>query len=322
MGTGIVSVALWLDGQKTLSRVLLFICAIAWVTLGALLAVRIGRERDRVRLGARSPAALTGVAGTEVLGTGVLLLGWNWAGIALLVIGLVLWLALLGPVLTHWVVPTIGVSFVLAVATESLTAVCAALASAEDASWLLIVALVLLVLGLVFYVFVLVRFDFAQLAVGRGDHWITGGALAISTLAAARIALAAVSLHSLAVTVGALKVLTVVLWALSLAWLPALVIAEVARPRWGYDIRRWATVFPVGMYAACSGLGGSAAHASVMTSFARIWAWVGLAVWLVVFAAMLGPRRAARPRRGVIARSWWRPTMHPRAARLGYPNAD
>ena len=64
-------------------------------------------------------------------------------------------------------------------------------------------------------------------------------------------------------------------------------IAEVAWPRPGYDVRRWATMFPIGMYAACSGLGGSAAHASAMTDFARVLVWIAVAVWLVVFVAML-----------------------------------
>ena len=50
---------------------------------------------------------------------------------------------------------------------------------------------------------------------------------------------------------------------------------------------RLETVFPVGMYAACSFVVGTVAHASGITDFARVWVWVGLAVWAVVFAAML-----------------------------------
>jgi hypothetical protein len=41
------------------------------------------------------------------------------------------------------------------------------------------------------------------------------------------------------------------------------------------------------MYAACSFLVGSAAHAGGITDFARVWVWVGVAVWLIVFAAMI-----------------------------------
>jgi hypothetical protein len=34
--------------------------------------------------------------------------------------------------------------------------------------------------------------------------------------------------------------------------IPPLIISEIIRPRLSYDVRRWATVFPFGMYAACS----------------------------------------------------------------------
>ena len=46
-------------------------------------------------------------------------------------------------------------------------------------------------IGLGLYALVMARFDFAQLRVARGDHWVTGRALAICALAAALITLAA-----------------------------------------------------------------------------------------------------------------------------------
>ena len=111
MGTGIVSIALSLDGSEMLSRILLAVAAVVWVALGVLLVGRAARDRSRFHHEARSPAALTGVAGTAVLGTRLALLGWDWAGVALLAIALVLWAALLTPVLTHWTTPTVGVSW-------------------------------------------------------------------------------------------------------------------------------------------------------------------------------------------------------------------
>jgi Voltage-dependent anion channel len=231
-----------------------------------------------------------------VLGTRLTILGWGWAGIALLVIAAGFWLVLLGPVLRNWVTPTVGVSLVLTVSTESLAVLSAAVATSEHADWLLDAALAPFVLGLAFYAFVISRFDLRQLVVGRGDHWITGGALAISTLAAGRITLAAHSLHELSGLAGTLKTISVVLWVLTIAWLPVLLVAEVLRPRLGYDVRRWSTVFPVSMYAACSFVVGAAAHAPAITDFARVWVWAGVAVWLIVFAAML--RRGLRMLRG------------------------
>ena len=75
----------------------------------------------------------------------------------------------------------------LIVATESLAVLAATLSVMERTEWLLVIALVPFVLGLGFYVFVIARFDLGQLTVGYGDHWITGGALAISTLAAGKL---------------------------------------------------------------------------------------------------------------------------------------
>ncbi len=167
-------------------------------------------------------------------------------------IALAFWLVPLAPVLTHWVTPTVGVSLVLTVSTQSLAVLSAALAASERADWLLYTALTPFLLGLGFYVFVISRFDFRQLAVGRGDHWIRGGALAISTLAAGRITLAAKAPHQLGGVAGTLKVVSLVLWGLTIAWLPVLLAAELLTPRLRYDVRRWSTVFPLGMYAACS----------------------------------------------------------------------
>jgi hypothetical protein len=39
---------------------------------------------------------------------------------------------------------------------------------------------------------------------------------------------------------------------LTMLWLPVLLLDEALHPRPRYDVRRWSTVFPVGMYAACS----------------------------------------------------------------------
>ena len=72
---------------------------------------------------------------------------------------------------------------------------------------------------------------------------------------------------------------------------PVLLAAELLRPRLRYDVRRWSTVFPVGMYGACSFVVGAAAGAPGVADFARIWVWAGVAVWLSVFLAMLARGR-------------------------------
>jgi hypothetical protein len=292
MGTGIVSVGLLLDGEATLSLILLIIDAGLWIALVELLPARALSDWTRFRVDLRSPTALTSIAGTGVLGTRLTLAGWTGTGAALLVIAVMIWLALVPYVLRHWEMPTTGGSFILTVCTESLALLAAALALAARDSWLLYASLVPFGLGLVFYLGVLVRFDLRQLLLGRGDHWVTGGALAISTVTAGRITVAAEHLHLLAGAHVALRDLSLALWAATMVWLPFLLVAEAIRPRLSYNVRRWSTVFPVGMYAACSFVVGEVTHTSGITDFARVWVWVALAVWLVVFAAMLslGPR--------------------------------
>jgi tellurite resistance protein TehA-like permease len=296
MGTAIVSIGLSLDGREVLSRVVLAMAAALWVTLAGLLPLRAGRDRARFRSDVRTPGALTAPAATAVLGTRLTLLGWAWAGIAALMVAFALWVALLRPVLAGWTSPTVGASLLLAVSAESLAVLSATLALQEHKRWLLIAAVMLLGLGLVFYLFVISRFQFRQLAVGRGDHWITGGALGLAALASAQIAAAASALDILGAGRGALKDIALGLWALTMLWLLVLLLAEARWPRLEFDDRRWSTVFPLGMYAACSFAVGVAAHADAIISFARAWVWIGLAFWVIVSAATI--RRSADVLRG------------------------
>jgi tellurite resistance protein TehA-like permease len=287
MATGIISVAVALEGLEALSRVLLAIAALEWMAIGLLLADRALRNPDRVRLEARTPGALTGVAATAVLGARVTPLGWTWAGAALLVIASALWCLLIAPVLLHLATPTGGVCLMLTVSTESLAELAATIAGKDGEPWLLYASLAPFLLGLLFYAIVIVRFDPRQLITGCGDQWVTGGALAISALAAAHIALADGTVRALAGIHTQLRVVVLMLWAAALAWLPVLMATELVRPRLGYDTRRWATVFPIGMYAACSYVVGATEAAPAITGFGRVWTWAAFAAWLVVTASML-----------------------------------
>lgn len=291
MATGVVSIALSLDGQQTLSRIMLAIAIMIWAALAVLAPLRAARDPAGFWADVRTPAALTGSVATAVLGIRLTLLGWTWAGIATLIIAFLLWAALLGPVLAGWRSPTVGVSLLLAVSAESLAVLAATLAAPEHARLLLIAALVPfgLGLGLGLYGFIISRFGLDQLVVGRGDHRITGGALGISALAAAKIAAVG---DALGILEGvALKDIAAGLWVLAMLWLLVLLGAEARWPRLRYDARRWSTVFPLGMYAASSFAVGAVAHAGAITSFARLSVWVAVVAWAIVFVATLGRAR-------------------------------
>lgn len=126
------------------------------------------------------------------------------------------WALLLGPALRHWQIPTAGVSFVLAVATESLAVLGATLAVSYHAGWLASAAVAALVLGLALYVVTAARFDLRELLTGHGDRWVAGGALAISALAAGKVTEAAAALGQFTGQHQALATSTLVLWCLAM----------------------------------------------------------------------------------------------------------
>ena len=282
MGAGIVSTDLYSDHKLLLSSIMLWSAVGVWLVLG----VRLAYPRDRFAREASSPAAFGGVAGTAVLGTRFALQGYYVAAGALLALSGVWWVLLVMPVLRHWRTPTIGMSFLLSVATEGLAVLGATLAISYRAGWLLIAAVPPLFLGLAFYAFTAARFDLRQLVNGHGDHWVAGGALAISTLAAAKITEAGGTLRHFSVQHSALTAGTLVLWCLAMAWLLPLVTAEVLRPRLGYDVHRWATVFPLGMYAACSFATGQVTGITGITDFGRVWTWVSFTASLLALAGL------------------------------------
>src|SRR5436190_6335987 len=107
MGTGIVSLALSLDGRATLGRILLVATALAWLALVALLAAELARRRYV----ASTPSTLTAATGTSVLGAGLVHRGDSAVGAGLLVVAFALWLLLLPTVLKHWTTPTVGGAF-------------------------------------------------------------------------------------------------------------------------------------------------------------------------------------------------------------------
>ncbi len=291
MATAIVSIAIQSDGQEALSRALLVIATVMWGLLGGLFLTRLRHDRSRWRDEAARPAALTGVAGTAVLGARLTELGWSWAGRALLALATVLYLVLLSVWMRERSVPSGGVGFLLVVAPESLAVLAAALADRTGVAWPALVAVVPFVAGLDAYPVVLARFETrAQLRFGAGDQWVSGGALAISTLACARIAETTASHRALAELHATLRIASLVLCALTIAWLPVLLGAEARWPRPSYDVRRWATVFPLGMYSVMSVATGALTNVPALVTFGKTWAWVALAAWAVTTLGALKRR--------------------------------
>lgn len=295
MATGIVSVGLHLTGYEVLSRIALVLGCVAWLGLAAAFAVRLLRERTRWVAEAGTPGALTAVAATTVLGTRFSALGRQQLAEALLALAALLWPVLLVLVVGHWKRRMPGAVFLGCVATQGLAVLGATLAAAEATAWLAHTALVLFWLGLVLYGFALARFDLRQVTEGLGDHWVAGGAMAISALAGSKL-LAADSArlylwnnddHDV------LRKVTVALLVLDLAWYAVLLVAEVVRPRLSYDVRRWATVFPMGMTAAATLSVAAAVDVSWLEIPGEVLLWIAVAAWLAVAAGAVLKTQAA-----------------------------
>ncbi len=286
LGSGIVSIDLYSDHQPVLSAIMFWFAAGVWLLLAVMLGMRLAYQRDRFAREAGSPAALTGVAGTAVLGTRLAIEDYH-AAAALLAVSGVCWALLVVPVLRDWKTPTAGVSFLLTVSTEGLAVLGATLAVSYRAGWLVSAAVAAHVLGLAFYVFTAARFDPRDLLTGHGDHWIAGGALAISALSAGKITQAADALRQFSGQHQVFTTSTLVLWCLAMVWLLPLVTGEILRPRLGYDVRRWATVFPLGVYAASSFTTGQVTGITGITDFGEVWTWVAFTASLLALAGLI-----------------------------------
>lgn len=294
MATGIVSVGLHLTDHETLSRIVLAIACASWLALASDFAVRLLREPSRWIAEAGTPGALTGVAATTVLGTRFSALGWQPLAEALLALAVVLWPGLLVLVVRHCRRPMPGAVFLSCVATEGLSVLGATLAGSQATAWLAHTALVLFWLGLALYVFALTCFGPREVIEGHGDHWIAGGALAIAALAGAKL----IDVGSAGTYLwnnddsAALHTVTILLLVLDLCWYAVLLAAELAWPRLGYDVRRWATVFPMGMTAAALLSVGVAAGIPGSRGPGEALLWVAVVAWLAVAAGAVADARA------------------------------
>lgn len=284
MATGIVALALRLDGLSGVSWVLAGIAAVVYVVLVvAHLVGRAGRPRSR----GEAVGWFAFVAATEVLAS---LSRWHHVSLVLWAIGAAAWLPVVVLVLAARPAPDDRVNgswLLAAVATDSLAVAGAPLArqagsgvgvALAAAAWLLALSVYgVLTAGILRRT--------AQREIGRadldGDHWVAMGALAISTLAGSRV-LAAMGVLGWTPGVRDIaRVLAIAVWIGALAWLPALVAAEAWRLRRPplYTAARWSTVFPLGMLAVASQALASAAGIAAARPVFHAFAAIGAAAW-------------------------------------------
>ncbi|HSU05917.1 MAG TPA: tellurite resistance/C4-dicarboxylate transporter family protein [Acetobacteraceae bacterium] len=321
MGTGIVAVAAHLLGHRAAAWPLFAISLAAYPVLWAILLLRITRFPGAVLADfishERGPAFLTIVAANGVLGAefavfdtlaGLLptLFWFSIALWALLVYGFLsgVTVSLVKPDLEHGLN---GTWLLLVVATESLAVLGAFLALRTAAPpplvfgslafYLLGVMLYVLLSALIFFRWVFRPMHPAELG---APWWINMGAVAIATMAGARLMALPGTDPNLLLLQRFIAPFNVLLWVTSTFWIPLLVILfgwkELQRGPRGYDPGLWSVVFPLGMYVAATHDYATVAHLPFLDAIPRAVFWVALLAWVLTFIGMwvqlLHPRSA------------------------------
>lgn len=314
MASGIVSIAAGDTGQDVIAGVLRWVSAATFVVLLCLHGARVLVHRQASTTDIAHPTtvfdafslvaalAVTAVAMQSVLSAGALVTVWCCA--------VVVWLsvvaATLGALVRHRSFGLVhfasGRWLLGVVSVESIAVVGAAASGATHNDAVSVMALVAWALGVAAYP--AIALTVVMRLHGRGwhalditpDHWILMGALAICTLAAADLAGASPG----AFTSGERSGLAAAAWATwSVAGALYVVLAAVTIRRWTAsstarraDIRWWASVFPLGMYSACTFELFGVTSIDAQRVLATVTFWPALGAWTL--AAWMSVRAVAR----------------------------
>jgi tellurite resistance protein TehA-like permease len=193
-----------------------------------------------------------------------------------------------------------GAWLIAAVATQSVSVLGTLLANNFGAyrEPLLFFTLCMFLLGCMLYLLLITlifyRFTFFNLTTATltPPYWINMGAVAITTLAGARLILAAPDWSFLTEILPFLKGFTLFFWAAGTWWIPLLFILGFWRhihKRFPlvYDPQYWGMVFPLGMYTVCTFQLSKAINFEPLLLIPRFFIYIALAAWLVTFAGLI-----------------------------------
>jgi tellurite resistance protein TehA-like permease len=319
MATGIVSIAAHNHHLVMLAKGLLGLNIVTYVVLVLLTlarAIRFPRllfaDMTDHRVG---PGFFTAIAGSCILGVQFFLIAHRPdLATVLLAVGIILWIGLTYTIFTAFTVkqnkPPLeqgitGAWLIAVVATQSVAVLTALLAE----TWpqpirleLNFFALSMWLWGGMFYIWIisLIFYRYSFFAFSPGDlsppYWINMGAMAISTLAGARLVENTPDAWFLASLLPFLKGFTVFYWATGTWWIPMLVVLGVWRHIFQrfplrYDPLYWGAVFPLGMYSVATEVMATALDLPFLAFIPLVMFAAALLAWALAFAGLLWEAR-------------------------------
>jgi tellurite resistance protein TehA-like permease len=314
MATGIVSIATYLLEMKWVAWVLLSINVAAYVILWLLLLLRLtvffSRIKSDFRDHVRGPGFFTVIAGTCVLGAQLIIVtGQSTIATGLWFVGLLLWAIIMYAFFVSITVsenkPSLekglnGTWLIAVVATQSISVLGTLLTSRWNSyrSLILFFTLCMFLVGCMLYLMLITlifyRFTFVNVTTATltPPYWINMGAVAITTLAGARLILAAQTWGFLNEILPFLKGFTLFFWAAGTWWIPLLFILGFWRHVYKrfplrYDPQYWSMVFPLGMYTVCTFQLSKAIDFPPLLFIPRYFVYLALAVWVATFAGLM-----------------------------------
>jgi tellurite resistance protein TehA-like permease len=314
MATGIVSIGAKLLGMPRLASVLLAANVVFFAVLCALTILRVIWFRDRVRADllhhGRAVGFFTLPAAICVVGSqSFIVAGASEAARTLWFIGGGAWALITYGILAVLTVksekPSLaeginGGWLVSVVAAQSVSVLGTQIAPGfgEHAPLVLLISLVLWlgagmlymwIISLIFYRYTFFTLQPSDLA---PPYWINMGAVAISTLAGALLALAAPMWPVMQQLLPFVQGLTLMFWATATWWIPMLVILGVWRHGYRrfplrYDPLYWGAVFPLGMYTVCTVRLSQALKIPQLMIIPQVFIYIAIAAWTLTFAGLV-----------------------------------